>query len=96
MIMFTSQWDDGTIVTTPVISYDPETGEVEPQINAGITPEGCVEREYITLEDGVTELDVCPECHAYVLKTIMVNDAVGKGLHEEHICLNLDCVQGAI
>lgn len=66
---FTSEWDDGSIVTTPCI-YNDETGEVNPEVSKDKIPEGTLLKEYITLEDG-EELTVCPDCHEYVLKIRM-------------------------
>jgi len=66
---FTSVWDDGSEVTTPCI-YDPATGEVTPEVSKGRIPEGCLEREFITLPDG-DEKEVCPVCHGFVMKTEM-------------------------
>ena len=84
-ITFTSEWDDGSVVTTPVEIYNERTGLVVPEISNGRVPEGMVEREYITMPDG-EEREVCPECHCCVLKTTMVSDETGKGLHEEIRC----------
>jgi hypothetical protein len=61
---FTSEWDDGSIVTTPCI-YDTKTGEVTPETSTGPIPEGSLEREYITLPDG-DEKEVCQVCHSYL------------------------------
>ena len=65
--LFTSEWDDGSVVTTPCV-YNDTTGQTEPEISKGPIPTGMVLNEYITLEDG-KELKVCPECHEYVLTT---------------------------
>ena len=88
MITFTSEWDDGLVITTPVFEYDPETGYVE-AATVDCDPEGCLVREYVTLENG-EELDVCRECHEYVLKTHVVEYTTGKGIHEELYCPNCE------
>jgi len=85
---FTSEWDDGSIVTTPCV-YNEQTGEVEPEVSEGPVPTGMVDREYITLKDG-KQIEVCPECHEYVLKTIVEYNAdLSFGDHQE--CSNPNC-----
>lgn len=49
--VFTSIWSDGSVITTPC-TYDPETGEVFPETSNSADPDGCLEREYITLSEG--------------------------------------------
>jgi len=61
---FTSEWDDGSVVTT-YCEYNHETGFVDPDVSNTL-PEGSLVREYITLNSG-EELEVCPNCHSYVL-----------------------------
>lgn len=85
---FTSVWDDGAEVTTPC-KYNPATGEVVPEISKGDAPIGMLEEEYITLPNG-KRIDVCTDCHSYVMKTEMVED-VGKQLVEDTHCSNPDC-----
>lgn len=63
---FTSEWDDGSVVET-YCEYNPETGFVDPDVSDGPIPEGSLVREYITLTSG-EELEVCRNCHTYVLK----------------------------
>lgn len=87
---FTSVWDDGSIVTTPVISYEEKSGYVNPEVSNDIVPEGMLEDEYVTFPDGTTQ-QVCPECHSYLMKVVMVDDEVGSGLHEELECMNPNC-----
>ena len=79
---FTSVWDDGSEITTPC-TYNPETGEVNPE-SSNADPDGCLEREYIILPDE-EELEVCTSCHEYVLKTVM-NPGIGHDLNEEQEC----------
>jgi len=85
---FTSVWDDGSIVTTSC-DYDPETGEVHPETSNGPIPTGCLEREFITIADE-DELEVCGNCHEYVLKTVM-GDRADLSYGEMKECPNPDC-----
>jgi hypothetical protein len=86
---FTSEWDDGSIVTTPCI-YHPKTGEVSPEVSKGRIPTGSLEREFITLPDG-QEKDVCPVCHGYILKTEMNPGQAKHDLIEEEVCSDPNC-----
>lgn len=86
---FTSEWSDGSIVTTPCI-YDPKTGEVTPEVSKGHIPTGSLEREYITFLDG-DEKDVCPVCHGFVMKTVMNPGQAKHDLVEETVCSDPNC-----
>ena len=83
---FTSIWDDGSEITTPC-TYDPKTGEVFPKSSKS-APEGCMVREYITLPD--EELEVCTNCHGYVLKSV-IGDRADLSYGEYTECPNPDC-----
>lgn len=85
---FTSDWSDGTSITTPCI-YDPKTGEVTPE-SSNTDPSGSLEREHITLPDG-DEKDVCTTCHEYVMKSVMNPGTTKHDLVEEQVCSNPDC-----
>ena len=85
---FTSEWSDGAVITTPCI-YDPKTGEVTPESSKAM-PEGCLEREYITLSDG-EEKNVCPVCHGFVLKAKMNPGQAKHDLVEEQVCSDPNC-----
>lgn len=86
---FTSEWDDGSIVTTPCV-YNEQTGEVEPEVSEGPVPTGMVDREYITLRSG-KQITICPECHGYVMKTIVDDNAdLSFGDHQE--CSDPNCI----
>ena len=88
---FTSEWDDGSVVVTQC-TYDPDTGEVNPDA-ADIDPDASLEREFITLRPGSRseeEIKVCPECHAYTMKTIL-GDRADQSYGEMEICRNHDC-----
>lgn len=86
---FTSVWDDGSIVTTPC-EYDPDTGEVSPEVSKGEPPTGCLIREYITLDE--EEIEVCTDCHEYTLKTV-VGDRADLSYGEYGECRNPTCVE---
>ena len=84
---FTSVWDDGQEITTACL-YVPETREISDiQTAKGDPPEGCLEREYITLPDG-DELKVCPVCSDYTMRPIIDGE---KDLYENEECPNPDC-----
>jgi hypothetical protein len=84
---FTSVWSDDSAITT-ACEYDPKTGEVISS-TVDINPDGCLEREYITLPNK-EEIEVCPTCHSYVMKTVM-NPGIGHDLNEEEECSDPDC-----
>jgi hypothetical protein len=86
--VFTSVWDDGSVVTTPC-TYDTSSGQVYPEVSKGPVPTGSLVREYITLDDG-DELEVCHDCHEYVLKTV-VGERADLSYGEYTECPNPDC-----
>ena len=88
-VSYTSIWSDGAEVTTSG-TYDPDTGAVDAEVSKGPIPEGSLEREFITLENG-DELDVCRDCHEYVLKTA-VGDRADLSFGEYEECSNPNCV----
>lgn len=88
--LYVSRWDGGNEVETEG-RFNPKTFEVESL--ESVEDDGemeILEDEYIILDDG-DELPVCPECHSYVMKNVLVPDNTGKGLHEEVECPNPDC-----
>ena len=90
-ITFHSVWGDGSHIVSNVVEYNAETGEVQADvIQLDYEPDGGLEEEYIeitnTIDGTVTRKPVCMSCHAHVLKTIMVDDNVGSGVHEELEC----------
>jgi len=85
---FTSEWSDGCVITTACV-YDEKSGEVTPEIS-GFYPKGSLEREYITLPDG-EEIEVCSECHGFVMKNVMNPGQAKHDLVEEKVCSNPDC-----
>ena len=87
---FTSEWSDGEIITTDLLSFDPKSGEVVANCSKDTSDHGGVIAEYITLTDGTKHL-VCLHCHEYILKTVVVEDNTGNGVHEELECMNPMC-----
>ena len=87
---FTSVWDGGVEITTPA-ELDETTGEVFP-VSVEVEGLDVLDREYFTDEDG-DEYKVCPECHTYIMKTIMV-DGIGSCLDEKSVCSDPDCENG--
>jgi len=86
-VMFVSVWDGGTEIRTSGC-YDPKTGRVESQKTSD-APVKVLDREYIEFLNG-DEMDVCPVCHEYVLKTAM-KEADGTNLEQVEVCSNPDC-----
>lgn len=85
---FVSIWDDNVMLHSPAI-YDENTGEIEVLQIHEVGGLDILIREYIQLPDG-DQLDVCPECHEYALKTVMV-ETTGKNLVETKECPSPDC-----
>lgn len=86
----TSVWNDGGYEVTTECEVDIESGEILYVETVEHDEENMVscDREYITYYDdeGEQTLEVCSECHDYVLQNKIVPDNVGKGLHEELLC----------
>jgi hypothetical protein len=86
---FVSVWDGGEEVRTPA-ELNTKTGEVTTE---SVDVEGLdldiLDREYFETSDG-DELEVCTDCHEYILKTVM-KEGIGKTLNEVHVCSNPDC-----
>jgi hypothetical protein len=87
---FTSEWDDGSVVTT-ACTYNPKTGAVNPGVSKGPIPEGSLDREYITLPGG-DELEICMQCHSYILKKV-VGDLADCSYGEYEECSDPECVR---
>ena len=88
--LYVTRWDGDTEIETEG-RFNPTTLEVESL--ESVEDDGeleTLEDEYIVLDDG-DELPVCPECHSYVMKNVMVPDNTGSGLHEAAECPNPDC-----
>jgi len=84
---FTSVWDNGAELTTDA-TYNPGTGHVEAKSVDGDPGSDVLVREYITAGD--IELDVCHDCHEYVVETVMGNRA-DLSYGEIIQCKNPDC-----
>jgi hypothetical protein len=84
---FTSVWAEGEITT-------PATLNLEDGSLCIVTSEDGDEFEHLESEkfeaENGDEYTVCPECHEYILKTVMV-PGVGKTLVETQECSNPDC-----
>jgi hypothetical protein len=83
-----SVWDNGTIITDA--NLDETSGKLVSGdlVDVGNDFEHLI-NEYFEDSDGNT-YDICPNCHEYILKTVMVDDNTGNGIHEEHVCSG-DC-----
>ena len=84
---FTSVWSESDDVVTDA-TYDPNTGEVSAE-QSKKRVKGCLVREYITLPDE-EEMEVCMDCHEYVVKTVM-NSGSSHSYNEETVCSNPEC-----
>ena len=83
---FTSVWDGGTEITTPA-ELNTETGEVSTE-----SVDAVLDREFFTSDEfhnAGEEFEVCPECHEYILKTVM-KEEVGK-TYEALVCSDPNC-----
>ena len=86
---FVSVWDDGTEIRTNA-TLDEETGHIEAEQSDDPCDHGSLVREYFEDEDG-EEYEVCPECHEYIMKTVML-DGIGQCLDECRVCSDPDCI----
>jgi hypothetical protein len=82
---FISIWDEGSVRTPAELDEDGEISTTSVDVEG---MEHLIE-EIFEDEDG-EEYDVCPECHEYILKTVM-KEGVGKTLYEAQVCSNPDC-----
>lgn len=85
---FTSVWDDGVEITSPA-ELDEETGEVIVLETAEVNGLDMLMEETFTDTEGKV-YPICPECHAYILKTEMV-ESTGKQLVERSGCTDPNC-----
>jgi len=84
---FTSVWDGGFEVTTPA-ELNEETGEITAEsVDPGDVD--VLDREYFT-DENENEYTVCPECHCFIMKTVMV-DGIGSCYDEKEVCSDPDC-----
>lgn len=88
---FTSVWSDGSVLTTEC-TYNINTGEVTPTElePSTMSIDANLEREFIEFEDGET-MEVCMDCHCFVLKPVMLADNVGHGIHTTMECTDPEC-----
>lgn len=84
---FVSVWDDRHEVKSACV-YDPETGEVIPEV-LDVDIDGVLTREYIILPDE-KEIEVCMTCHSYVMKTIK-GDRADLSYGEMSVCSDSEC-----
>lgn len=75
LCMFTSEWSDGTVITTPG-TYDTVTGEVVPEMSGTLpAADATLEDEYIdvVINGESCRRRVCPDCHGYAMTTNAVD-----------------------
>jgi hypothetical protein len=84
---FTSVWDNDTEITSPAV-LNTETGEIG-AVAVEANDVDILDKEYFTDEDG-EEYEVCPECHDFILKTVM-KEGIGKTLYEALVCSDPEC-----
>lgn len=85
--VFQSIWEEGLIETEATLNL--ENGEVTANFsNEGSEYEHLICEKFVDLDEN--EYPICPNCHSYILKTVMEDDHVGAGIHEEQVCAG-DC-----
>jgi len=85
---FVSIWDNGSVRTPATL--DTETGEVTTDsVDAG-DDLGTLMEEWFEESETGDEHEICPECHEFILKTVM-KPGVGKTLDEVKVCPNPYC-----
>ena len=93
LCVFVSIWDDDVTLRSKAL-YHPDTGEVEALEIHDVDGLESLEREFIIIKEGTDqeeELEVCTDCHEYVLKTVMVPGAARHSLEETQVCSDSDC-----
>jgi hypothetical protein len=88
---FVSIWDGDTEIRTPAI-LDEQTGEITTE-SVDAPEVETLDREYFEsseIQNAGEEIEVCPICHEYALKTV-VKEGIGKTLYEDNVCCNPDC-----
>jgi hypothetical protein len=86
--IFISKWENGDVETKATL--DTETSELTTQsVDVGEEYEHLIEETFVSL--GGEDYKVCPECHEYVTKTVMVN-GIGNTLEEQQECPNCGLV----
>jgi hypothetical protein len=86
--VFVSVWDGDVTLRSRAI-YHRHDHSVEVLETHDVDGLEHLDREYVEMPDG-EELRVCPECHEYVLKPVMV-EGVGKSLTQDYECPSPTC-----
>ena len=87
--ILTSKWDGGAARFDTKATLNTETGEVTSlEMIDGDELEGLeiLTDEFFTDEND-EKYQVCEQCHQYITKSVMIDDRVGNGIHEEHRCM---------
>lgn len=88
---FVSIWDNGSVRTPATL--DTETGEVTTNSVEADDNLGTLMEEWFESNESFNageEYEICPECHEYILKTVM-KDGIGSTLYEARVCSDSDC-----
>lgn len=90
---FISVWDGSTVIRTSA-KLNTSTGEITTKsINVDNLDLENLDREYFESSEFLNsgeEFEVCPECHAFILKTV-IKEGIGKTLNEVLVCFDPDC-----
>ena len=87
---FTSYWENGSELQSSA-ELDSETGKITVHNAFSGEERGNLDSEKFEDEEG-NEYDICPCCHEYILKTVMVQDKLFKSVvNEEPQCANKEC-----
>lgn len=90
--IFTSVWDGGSQISTSA-ELNEITGEVSTQsVDVEKFDLENLDEEYFTDDNG-KEYSICPTCHTFIMKTIMV-DGIGSCYDEKTVCSDPDCENG--
>ena len=83
---FISYWSEGKVATP--CTLDIQSGELSPDtVDAGDM--GILESEKFVADNG-DEFDVCPDCHSYIMKTV-IDDRADLSYGEYQVCSDPDC-----
>ena len=83
---FISNWSEGKVITACTLNK--RSGELSPD-TVDVQDLGTLESEKFIADNG-DEFDVCPDCHEYILKTV-VGDRADQSYGEYQVCSNPDC-----
>ena len=85
--VFQSIWEEGLIETQATLNL--ENGEVTANFSEdGSEYEHLICEKFVDCEEN--EYEICPNCHSFIMKTVMENDSVGNGVSEVKVCAG-DC-----